>query len=278
MRSLRRPLTTNTPRRRGCGAGILACAGSALLAVLALGLGLSRPAAAHATTPAPAAAAHTTTITTASAHTATTMPATVHWYAAYTVMAPVSTRAPGHPGLTSASGWLIVPRVIEPGTAGTGTSIWLGLEGTGRRLGLVQAGVWAYPTRPDRAWVATCGTCAMTPAPKGDAVKAGDHLYVSVAWFSGDHWLATIRNTSAGWTWTDRVSFPPEVDAQALFADEWGPFRLAAPAFRWWWPTTTWRHGTGGLRGHGTYTGGGCIRLAHTTGPSTPFTFANCPT
>jgi len=272
MRSLRRPSPPTTRRRRGCGAGILACAGSALLAVLALGLGPSSRAATHATTPTPAASAHT------ASSVSSAEPATAHWYAAYTVMAPVSTRAPGHPGLTSVSGWLVVPRVIEPGTASTGTAIWLGLEGTGHHTGLVQAGVRVYPGRLDKAWVATCGSCAMTPAPSSDTVSAGDHLHVSVAWLGSDHWLATIRDSSAGWTWTDRVSFPEEVDAQALFAAEWGPFRLAAPAFRWWWPTTTWRHGTGGLRGHGTYTGGGCIRLAHTTGPSTPFTFANCPT
>jgi len=270
MRSLRRPSPPNTPRRSPYGAGILACAGSALLAGLALGLGPSRPAAAHATTPAPAASAHTTTITTASAHTATTMPATVHSWRAYIVAAPQT--IPGGPGLTSASGWLIVPRVIEPGTAGTGTSIWLGLEGTGRRLGLVQAGVWAYPGRPDRAWVATCGTCAMTPAPKGDAVKAGDHLYISVTWLGGDHWSATIRDVTAEWAWTDSVSFPAETDAQALFADEWGPVRFAGGG-RIWWPTTTWRGSTAGARGHGTLLAGGCLPIRNLP----PFIFRNCP-
>lgn len=266
MGRLRRPLTTTTHGRRDLVRATLACAGVLLLAAV-LGLGPSRPAAADATTATAAPAASATP----------PVPATAHWYAAYTVMPPVSIRTPGHPGLTSVSGWLVVPRAVEPGTASTGTAIWVGLEGTTSRS-LVQAGVWVYPGRPDRAWVATCGSCAMTSAPAGDAVAAGDHLYVSVAWLGSDHWLATIRDVTHGWAWADRVSFPEEVDAQGLFAAEWGPFRLAAPAFRWWWPTTTWRGSTAGPRGHGTYLGGGCIRLAHTTDPSTPFIFRNCPT
>jgi len=259
MGRLRKPSPPTAPDRRGCGRSALACAGVLLLATT-LGLGPSRPAA-HTT---PAAPAHTASLVSSSE------PATVHSWQAYVVTAPQT--LPGRRGITAASGWLIVPRALAPGTAASGTAIWVGLEG-GTSRGLVQAGVWIYPGRPDRAWVATCGSCAMTQAPQGDAAAAGDHLYISVTWLGGDHWSATIRDVTAGWAWTDPVRFPAETDAQALFADEWGPVRFAGGGWRIWWPTTTWRGSTAGARGHGTLLAGGClpIRSSH------PMVFHDCP-
>lgn len=238
--------------------------------VLTLGLG---PAAPRRPVRSPQMAA-----TTVSPPPATAVP-TVYWYEGYTEQAPapVAPPATGHPGVTAASGYLVVPTVLSADRIGS--AIWLGVEGQYSPQ-LVQAGIWAQPPGggADQAWVATCGTCLGTMAPAADTVRPGDHMFFSVTW-SPSRWNVVVKNLTAGWTWAPKVSYPPITEGSAVVALEYGPVRFARGGFRWWWPTFTWRGRTMPARPNGQMPGGGaqgCLRLSPPAAYG-PIVFRDCP-
>jgi len=256
MGRLRRPLTTTTH-----GRSALACAGVLLLGAV-LGLGPSRPAAAHATTVAPAASAHTASAASASST------QQQHWFRGYTGAGRTTT--PGQQGVTAAAGTIVVPTV-----SGGPSDLWIGVA-SGPTL--VQAGIQVDGNpAADYSWFATCdpGRCLPHPAPAPFAVHPGDHIRVSIAWVR-THWTITVRDLTEHWVWrpTVRPAPAPGWQAQGEYELEYGPVAMRSGGLRIWWPSITWRGHTIAPVAIGEDLGSGCIRL---DGPGTPFTFRNCP-